>query len=235
MKIGRKIVMSRRLTVLMILILLLVGLNGAILAQTRDRDLVDPAERWPEVFGGGIDNGGDDFAAKVAGTWLGKGWFALDFGCDGTEDGDRNYFDYDSQSFTASGLYISTNPTNPNLGHGTWKKTGPKEITTNNITYLNVPWPVTVTVPLVDDETGERLPLDELDALTGTGTAGPPLTLNFIARIPGVYTFDRKFETATSDFGAILYIPGTDPLDPDNEPVLCTVGRHEVMKKVTVD
>ena len=89
-----------------------------------------------------------------------------------------------------------------------------------------------MTVPLVDGD-GDPLPLDELEELTGT--AGPPADLTFIARIPGVFTFDRKFETATSNFGAILYVPGTDPLDPLNEPVLCTVGQHELLQKVTVN
>ena len=159
----------------MILIPLLVGLNGAVLAHDQD----------------------DDFGAKIAGAWLGEGQFALDPDCDGIPDGDPIPFAADSQSFTASGLYIATNPTNPNLYHGTWKKTGPREITADNIGYFPI---------------GEGF---------------------LLVRIPGVFTFDKKFETATSTFGARLY-PTTDALLAD-EPVGCSVGEHFVLRKVTPD
>ena len=141
--------MFRRVSILVVLVLLLVGLNGAILAQTREFDYRVDTERWASVINGSGSENSFGFGQRIAGAWLGQGWFALDLNCNGVPDFEENPqapppvpFDYDSQSFSASGLYIATNPANPNLGHGTWKKTGVYEITTNNITYLNVPWPV---------------------------------------------------------------------------------------------
>jgi hypothetical protein len=147
-----------------------------------------------------LANDDDGFGQNIAGAWLGTGSFAPDPDCDGVADGPATPFVADSQSFTASGLYISTNPANPNLGHGTWKKTGPRQVTTNNIVYIN-------------NAEGE---------------------LQFIARIPGVFDFEKRFETATSTFGARLYFPTQDPLDPTVTPFFCTVGQHTLLRKVSV-
>ena len=199
--------MLRRLMVLCVLSILMVALSGLVLADPRvgfepTKSFWDP----PESIGQPDDDEDSDdnglgFGKKIAGAWLGSGDFALDLDCDGVADDPESAtpFAYDSQSFTASGLWIATNPNNPNLGHGTWAKIGPREITADSIVYLN------------DPATGELL---------------------WIMRIPGVFTFDQDFETATSVYGAIGYFPGQDPLDPTIDPAWCTAGRHYLLRKV---
>lgn len=196
--------MSNRIPVLLICTLLLVGLSGNAFAQTQNFGAREP---WPSTKlsdppGGHDDEGTDSFGfgKKIAGTWLGTGEFAFDPDCDGVGDVPPTVFDYDSQSFSASGLYMASTVTNPAVGHGTWKKTGHREITTNNIVYLT----------------------------------NPDGGLDFILRIPGVFTFDSDFKTATSTFGAIGYLPGENPLDPDVVPQWCTAGKHYLLQKVTV-
>ena len=138
--------MSIRIPVLLILTLLLVGLSGTAAAQFKDLGVQDP---WPSVRLGDppvdADDDGDDsglgFGKKIAGTWAGSGSFALDLDCDGVADegAEPTYFDLDTQSFTIGGLYLVTTSTNPYTAHGAWEKTGPRQITTNNVTFLHDP------------------------------------------------------------------------------------------------
>lgn len=200
--------MSRRILILFVLSILVVALSGAAMADPAfeieplktDWDL--PTENRPP----GDDEGDDsmEFGKEIAGAWLGQGGFTLDLDCDGYAD-DPNAepwpFPYDLQSFGVGGEYYATNPNNPNLGHGSWKKTGRREVTTSNIVIEN-------------DANGELL---------------------WVMQIPGVFSFDQDFETATSTFGAIGYLPGQDPLDPDEVPAWCTVGTHTLLQKVTVE
>jgi len=54
-----------------------------------------------------------------------------------------------------------------------------------------------------------------------------------VAIITLVVDFDRHFETATTSFEAAVYQPQQDPLDPAELPWLCTVGHHDVFRKVS--
>lgn len=197
--------MARSMLVLFVLSILVVALNGPVLADERFeirplRSSWDP----PAEIGLPDDDEGDDsglgFGKKIAGAWLGTGEWAFDFDCDGIADTEANPVTYDSQSFTASGLYIVTNPTDPNLAHGAWEKTGQREVTTNNIVYFN-------------DADG---------------------VLEYVMRIPGVFTFDSEYKTATSTYTGIGYFAAQDPLDPTEPPLWCTVGQHFVLRKVLV-
>ena len=197
--------MSRRMLILFVLSILVIALSGPVLADERFN--IEPLRTtWdPPVDIGAPDDEDDDdnglgFGKKIAGAWLGTGEWAFDFDCDGIADGDPIPFPYDSQSFTASGLYIVTNPTDPNLAHGAWKKTGTREVTTNNIVYFN-------------DADG---------------------VLQYVMRIPGVFTFDSGFKTATSTYTGIGYFASQDPLDPTEVPLWCTVGHHTLLRKVPV-
>jgi hypothetical protein len=195
--------------ILFALSIVVVLLAGPVLAEGRAE--LQPLKRtWvpPTVIGVpdfGDDEGDDEgneglgFGKKIAGAWLGEGQFALDLFCDGVPDADPTFFDYDSHSFTVGGLWIATNPNNPNLGHGTWVQTGPREITADSIVYAT-------------------------DPATGA--------LVWVMRIPGVFTFDEGFKTATSTFGAVGYLPGEDPLDPTIVPQWCTLGEHFQLRKV---
>jgi hypothetical protein len=204
---SREKLMTRGYIVLIALALLLAGGSGIALTQSVGDKFMDFGPPSPQFVtrGGGHDHGGaddegdDELGDMIAGTWLGRGQFALDLECDGIPDAEPTMFDFDSQSFTASGFYAATNPNNPLLGHGAWKQTGMREVTSNNIVYLTNP------------ETG---------------------ALDFILRIPGVFTFNPSYTTATSTFGAIGYLPTQDPLDPDEVPVFCTIGEHYELRKV---
>ena len=57
--------------------------------------------------------------------------------------------------------------------------------------------------------------------------------LNTIAIITFVFDFDRDFRTATSNFGAKVYLPTQDPLDPAEQPIACSIGQHTSARKVS--
>ena len=197
--------MSRRMLVLFVLSILVVALSGPMLAdedfeiQPLKTTWDPPGENRPP--GDEDDNSGLGFGKKIAGAWLGTGEFAYDWECDGIADTEPTQFPYDSQSFTASGLYIVTQPTDPNLAHGRWEKTGPREVRTNNIVYFN-----------------------NADGV-----------LEYVMRIPGVFTFDSGFMTATSTFTGIGYFATQDPMDPNEPPLWCTIGQHTSLRKVLVN
>lgn len=197
--------MLRRMLILFVLSILFVAMSGPVLAD-QSLEIQPIKTTWDpptEIDMPEADNEGLGFGKKIAGAWLGTGWFAFDWECDGIASTDPIPFAYDSQSFTASGLYIVTNPSDPNLAHGTWKKTGRREITTNNIVYFN----------------SAETEMPELE---------------FVMRIPGVFTFDEGFTTATSTFHGIGYFAAQDPLDPTEVPLWCTIGQHTVLRKVSV-
>jgi hypothetical protein len=203
--------MSKRLLVLFVLSVAIVALSGLSLAdpsfeiEPLKTTWDPPAENRPP----GSGDPGLGFGKKIAGAWLGTGEWAFDFDCDGLADTDPTPFPYDSQSFTASGLYIVTNPTDPNLAHGSWKQTGNLEVTTNNIVYFN-----------------------NTDVPPAPGEAP---VLAYVMRIPGVFTFDAEFTTATSTYQGIGYFATQDPLDPTEPPLWCTVGSHSSLRKVLVN
>jgi hypothetical protein len=154
-------------------------------------------------------NNDDGFGSKVAGAWLGEAVFGLDFNCDGVPETDYGDPAPDVQSFSAGGLYVAVNPGNPNSGLGTWTKTGPRQISGQDIVFIN-----TTTANL---ETG---------AVT--------TALNLIARISIVVDFDRGFEAATSTFAAQLYNPALPDQDPlVDAPFLCTAGEHLSLRQVS--
>ena len=57
--------------------------------------------------------------------------------------------------------------------------------------------------------------------------------LTSIAIISFVFDFDRTFENATSNFGAKVYLPTQDPLDPSEQPIACSIGQHTSARKVS--
>jgi hypothetical protein len=69
----------------------------------------------------------------------------------------------------------------------------------------------------------------------GFGVTGPTPggELASFAIISFVFDFDRNFENATSNFGAKVYLPTQDPLDPAEQPFVCTIGQHTSMRKVS--
>jgi hypothetical protein len=152
------------------------------------------------------DDDDDGIGSKIAGAWLGNPAFGLDFNCDGVADTPLGEPATDVQSFGAGGLYVAVNPGNPNSGLGTWEKTGPRQISGQDIVYIN-----TTTADL--------------------DTGAVSTALNLIARISIVVDFDRGFETATSTFGAHLYYADQDPLA--DTPWLCTAGQHTSLRKVS--
>jgi hypothetical protein len=196
--------MSKRLLVLFVLSVAIVALSGLSLADPSFE--IEPLKTtWDPPTENRPPSSGDPglgFGKKIAGAWLGTGQWAMDFDCDGIADTDPTLFPYDSQSFTASGLYIVTNPTDPNLAHGSWKQTDYREVTTNNIVYFN-------------------------NADTGA--------LEYVMRIPGVFTFDSEFTTATSTYQGIGYFASQDPLDPTEPPLWCTIAQPTPHRLVLVN
>jgi len=150
------------------------------------------------------------FGSLFAGSWLGEGSFGLDFDCDGVADTPPNPPFTDAHTFGAGGSYLATNPANPNGGNGTWVKTGPRQITAKNVTFINV--------------------LADVEDVEFTVVTVPTTQLNLIAIISLVVDFDRGFETATTTFGARLFLSDQDPLV--DAPFLCTAGGHESFRKV---
>ena len=141
------------------------------------------------------------FSTRVAGSWLGVGSFSVDFGCDGTFELGPIPFT-DAQSFGVGGSHMVTNSANPNTNHGTWKKTGPFQISGRDLGF-------------------------------GVDAPTPGGALANIAVISFVIDFDRYFETATETFGAKVYLPTQDPLDPLEEPIACSVGQHTSVRKLS--
>ena len=78
------------------------------------------------------DDGG--FGSNVAGAWLGSGTFSVDLGCDGIIDIPNIPFT-DAHNFGVGGSRVTTNPLNPNSNHGTWVKTGPRQVTGRDINF----------------------------------------------------------------------------------------------------
>jgi hypothetical protein len=157
---------------------------------------------------GGRSGGQLGIGQQIAGAWLGNAAFGLDFDCDGVADTPLGEPATDVQSFSAGGLYVAVNPGNPNSGLGTWRKTGPRQVTGQDIVFIN-----TTTADLV----------------TGEVTTA----VNLIARIWIVVDFDLGFEMATSTFGANLYNPALPDQDPlVDAPFLCTAGVHTSLRRV---
>jgi hypothetical protein len=63
--------------------------------------------------------------------------------------------------------------------------------------------------------------------------ATPGGTVTTIAIISLVIEFDKGFETASTTFGANVYLPFQDPLDPTEVPVACSAGTHDSFRKVS--
>jgi len=199
--------MSHRMYGLIVLFVFVLLLTGSAQAQIQSpddtRNLRDPY-RTALPPGGDDDNHGG-IGDKIAGAWVGNPAFGLDFDCDGVADTPLGEPATDVQSFSAGGLYVAVNPGNPNSGLGTWRKTGPRQVTGQDIVFIN-----TTTA----------------DLATGEVTT----VLNLIARISIVVDFEHDFEAATSTFAANLYNPDQDPLM--DAPFLCTAGQHTLLRKV---
>jgi hypothetical protein len=112
-------------------------------------------------------------------------------------------------------VVLTTNPANPNTGQGTWMRTGPLQITGRNLGYAST------LVASVPDAT--ELPAD-VTVMVSMGN---------IAVIGFVVDFDPSFETATSTFGAKVYTPDQDPLDPTEQPIACSQGQHTSFRKIS--
>jgi hypothetical protein len=190
---------------LLALFALLVLLTGSAQAQLRGLDdgssLRSPISPWP--IQDDDDDDGDDnglgFGKNFAGSWLGSGSFDVDLGCDGVFE----FFGVpvlDAHTFGIAGGHVATNPNNPNSGHGTWEKTGQREITVRDLNF-------------------------------GVDST-PNGTLINKAIVTMVVQFDEDFETATTLFGAVVYDPAEDPLDPAGSPMVCTQGQHTSFRKV---
>jgi hypothetical protein len=200
--------MSRKIFGLLAVFVLMLLLTGSAQAQLQTPD--DDGRNVRDPYRTALPPGGDDnnhggIGDKIAGAWVGTGFFALDFDCDGVGDVPPGPPFTDVQSFSAGGLHVGLNPGNPNSGPGTWRKTGPRQVSAQDILFIN-----TTTADLV----------------TGAVTT----EVSLIARIEIVVDFEHNFEAATSTFGARLYNPDQDPLV--DAPFLCTAGQHTLLRKV---
>jgi hypothetical protein len=63
--------------------------------------------------------------------------------------------------------------------------------------------------------------------------ATPGGTLTFVSIVSFVYDFDPDFNTAITTFGAKVYLPTQDPLNPLELPVACSLGSHDEFRKVS--
>jgi hypothetical protein len=54
-----------------------------------------------------------------------------------------------------------------------------------------------------------------------------------VAIVSFVYSFDSHFKTAITTFGAKVYLPTQNPLDPAEIPVACSLGSHDSFVKVS--
>jgi hypothetical protein len=95
-----------------------------------------------------IDDDDDGIGSKVAGSWMGQGSFAVDLGCDGSVE-----FPFvpvtDAHTFGVGGSHVATNPANPNSGHGTWVKTGSRQITVRDLNFAADGLGGTATISMV--------------------------------------------------------------------------------------
>lgn len=166
---------------------------------------VQPAQRSPGI----------GFGQRIAGLWLGSGSFDLDLDCDGVADLLLAIPVLDTHMFDVGGSYIVTNPNNPNSTQGTWKQTGPRQLTGMSIGFGSNPNCVDTTQP----------PDGICDSF------GPMIS---IFSIRTVIDFAEDYKTATTSFAATVHPPTEDPLDPDALVNLCTVGAHTAYRKVNV-
>jgi len=124
---------------LFVAVMLVVGLGTTAMGQVRDMNLEDrwivPVPTIPEPVDGDDDDQGGGIGEKVAGAWLGSGSFGLDFGCDGSVEVPDFAFFKDVQTFGVGGDRMVTNPGSPNTNHGTWKKTGPRQVTGRDVSF----------------------------------------------------------------------------------------------------
>ena len=187
-------------------VLLLVGVTG-IQAQLRsDRPL-----GMTDV----TNSPGVGFGQRIAGTWMGNGSFDLDFDCDGVADVFLGLPVLDTHMFDVGGSYTVVNPNNPNSILGTWKQTGPRQVSSRAIGFGSDPNCV-----------------DTSDPPDGVCNSFGPLASIF--SIKTIVDFDADYLTATTSFAATVFSPTEDPLDPDAMVNLCTIGAHTAFRKVTV-
>lgn len=193
--------MSQRMFGLLAVFVLMLLLTGNAQAQVQSPDdssrLRTPITTLPVWE----ENSGQGMGAMIAGSWSGSGSFSLDFDCDGAADTGPVGFVTDAHTFDVGGSHVTTNPANPNSGHGTWVKTGPRQITVRDLNF-------------------------------GVDST-PNGNLTSKAIITMVVEFDRYYETAATSFGAKVYDPADNPLDPDAVPFICTVGQHDSLKRVS--
>ena len=62
------------------------------------------------------------------------------------------------------------------------------------------------------------------------GTPGGNVTS--VAIVSLVVDFEEGFDGATTVFGAQVYLPHQDPLDPAEVPVACSLGQHDSFVKL---
>ena len=195
--------MSRTLFGLLVVFALMLLFAGSAQAQLQGiagegRDLTRPVVLLP-IWDDDNDSDPGGYGRKFAGSWLGTGEFSVDLGCDGT-------FDIgpipvtDAHTFGLAGVHVTTNPANPNSAHGTWRKTGPRQVSSRDISFA------------VDTT--------------------PNGTVTTVAVVSMVVDFDPTFQTATTSFGADVYLPFQNPLDPAESPVACSQGYHTSFIKV---
>jgi hypothetical protein len=195
---------------------LLAVLALAPLSLAEDRAVLQPRNVdtfWDRGGAGGWSYGAV-FDWKIAGSWMGQGSFDVDLGCDGSFE----IFGIpvsDVHTYGLGGVVLTTNPANPNTGQGTWMRTGPRQITGRNLGYAST------LVASVPDAT--ELPAD-VTVMVSMGN---------IAVIGFVVEFDSGFQTATSTFAAKVYTPDQDPLDPTEQPIVCSQGQHTNFRKIS--
>jgi len=130
--------MTHRMYGMLVVFVFVLLLTGSAQAQVQNPDdgsfFRDPLR--PAVPIGDDDDQGT-IGEKIAGAWLGNPAFGLDFDCNGVADTPLGPPASDVQSFGAGGLWVSVNPGNPNSGLGTWAKTGNRQITGQDIVFIN--------------------------------------------------------------------------------------------------
>jgi hypothetical protein len=117
---------------------LVLLVTGSAQAQVQSPD---DGRNFRDPYRTAVPIGDDDdqgvIGEKIAGAWLGNPAFGLDFDCDGAADTPLGDPATDVQSFGAGGLYVAVNPGNPNSGLGTWTKTGNRQISGQDIVFIN--------------------------------------------------------------------------------------------------
>ena len=211
--------MSNRLIGLLALVVLGILVTGSLQAQIRDlaeeRSLFRPITVTP--IGDDDDEGSDGlgFGKKIAGTWMGGGSFDLDFDCDGVVDLPLGIPVRDLHTIGVGGSYLVTTFNNFNTIHGTWKKTGSRQLTSEAIGFISDPNCADTSEPP-----------------DGVCDAQGPLTGVF--SIQTILDFDDEFQNAATSFAATVHPAEESPLNPDAVVNLCTVGSHFSFKKVNV-